>query len=113
MLKWLFAPILLLLLSGCTANQHAAYLNYVLGKPQYVVCYWNVQDGRTYSNEAFTSRCQASAGQQLNIVMAINQDDDIEWYRDKCNLWGDTMFGVVVSPEHDNREEWVCYNVDF
>lgn len=104
----------ILMLSGCTAKQQAQWLNFELGYDKIVVCYWNAQNDRSYANEQFTEPCNAEAGQQLNIVTAINQDDDKEAHQMRCDDWGGNAFGVLITQENNAfREEWVCYKVDF
>lgn len=93
----------LVALSGCTAQEWTAWHN-VFGGQDVVLC-------------GIDERCDAHAGQRLDVLVKANVTDwDAEWVRDWCDRHGGRE--VIAHPylSLDGREwryDVVCEGVDF
>lgn len=103
--------------SGCTATQHTAWENWTAtvtapqaDGPAVVLCWWDAAAERSYGDAAHTRPCQANWPTRLDLVLATDQDDDVEAYRDRCATMGDSELIIYVNAPH---EEWVCEGVDY
>lgn len=107
-----------LILSGCSpAFTHGVLTNLREGREVVKVCWDDGQDG-SWSDASFTTPCgNVDPPTELNIVMATDQDDDIEAYRERCERMGGRELIVYLGPPsrpfYAFTEEWVCEDVDY
>lgn len=102
------AAAALVALTGCTAAQQATWENFKAGRTVVVVC-WEAPDGATFGDAGFWTPCKVDPPARLNLVLATDQDDDVEWYRDRCDSYG----GRFTTTWWAGSEEFVCEGVDY